>query len=196
MQHGFPHFLSEGHALLFTVLDIARPALGHIAFLSPGSGERKLLTEGNSPQYTSSGHLLFHRDGALWAAGFDSQRGAFTSEAVPVVEGVESTSNIAKYSVSQDGTLVYLTGGSSGLMELVWVNREGQEQPLGAELGFYVNPRISPDGDRVAVSVQSPEAMDLWIYPIERDILTRLTFDSSPKYMPLWSPDGAQVVYF
>ena len=59
---------------------------------------------------------------------------------------------------------------------LVWVDREGREQPLAAGPRGYVNPRVSPDGTRIALSVRDQEN-DIWMWDFARETLTRLTFD-------------------
>jgi hypothetical protein len=74
-----------------------------------------------------------------------------TGEAVPVVDGVmESGSGDAQYSFSITGSLVYIQGGiESAQSKLVWVSRNGTEQPSASPVHAYLNPRISPDGRRV-----------------------------------------------
>ena len=54
----------------------------------------------------------------------------------------------------------------------------------------FAAPRLSPDGRRLALSAQG----DIWIYEMDRDVLTRLTFDGYSD-VPVWSPDGRRIVY-
>ncbi len=47
---------------------------------------------------------------------------------------------------------------------------------------FYAFPRLSPDGERLAVGIGEADLFnspsDIWVYEIERGARTRLTFDS------------------
>jgi len=72
----------------------------------------------------------------------------------------------------------------------VWVDRQGAVQPLPAPPRAYWNPRLSIDGQRVAVSFME----DIWIWNIPRETLTRLTFGGT-GYSPLWTPDGKRVTF-
>jgi serine/threonine-protein kinase len=116
--------------------------------------------------------------------------------AIPVVEGVlQSTTGAAQYSVSRSGTLVYVPGGAqSAQSRLVWVARDGTEQPLAAPARGYAYPRLSPDGQRVAVAISDPEAQ-VWLYDFGRETLTRLTFEGALNGLPIWTHDGSRIAF-
>ena len=129
--------------------------------------------------------------------GFDLERLEVTSDPVPVLEGVNTKdSGAANFGISQSGSLVYIAGSATTGDErtLVWVDREGNEEPLAAEPRRYRYPRISPDGTRLAVGVTDQEN-DIWIWDFARETLTRLTFDPAPDTWPTWTPDGRQVAF-
>ena len=77
---------------------------------------------------------------------------------------------------------------------LVWVNRDGTEEPLKAPMRPYRNPRISPDGRRIAVAIDEQQ-MHVWLFDLTRDALSRVTGDGSTNYNPVWTPDGRQILY-
>ena len=115
------------------------------------------------------------------AVPFDPQRLTATGAAVPVVEGVlqSAVTGAAQYSISATGSLVYVPGGvQSAQSRLVWVSRNGAEQPLAAPARAYLDPRLSPDGRRVAVDIEEQETQ-IWLYDLSRDTLTRLTFEGN-----------------
>ncbi len=92
--------------------------------------------------------------------------------------------------LSGGGSLVYETGGTLGAQNrLVWVDRQGREEPLAADPLDYSRPDVSPDGGRVAVG----SGAVIWIYDVILDTPTRLTADYAT--MPRWSPDGRRVSF-
>ena len=190
-----PDFLPDGKDLLFTI-EIS--AGYQTALLSLETGERKVVLENaRQARYLSTGHLIYEqsRTGNLMVVPFDLVALEITGDSVPVVQGVRQTPNTyLDYAVSDEGTLVYVPD-SGGLNTLVWVDREGQEERLGAEPRGYADPRISPDGLRLAVTVDESGGGDVWIYDLERDIPTRLTFDPALDHMPVWTPDSQRVVF-
>ena len=110
----------------------------------------------------------------------------------------------AHFSVSDTGALVYIPAGAGmsigrelGQVELVWVDRAGQTEPVGAEAREYQWVRVSPDGARLAVSAMGSDGnSDIWIYDLELGTMTRLTFDEAFDDSPFWSPDGSRVAFW
>jgi Tol biopolymer transport system component len=91
--------------------------------------------------------------------------------------------------------LVYLAGGVSGNQSrIVWVSRNGVEEPLPANARTYQFPRLSPDGRRVAVTIADQD-VQTWVYDLARDTLTRLTFEGNVNSVPVWLPDGRQIAF-
>ena len=87
------------------------------------------------------------------------------------------------------------SGGTQAIRSrLVWVRRRGAEQFLAAPARAYLNPAISPDGRRIAVSINDVDSQ-LWLYDIVRDTLTRLTFEGNTNLNPCWTPDGKRIAY-
>ena len=81
-------------------------------------------------------------------------------------------------------------GGATTSRQLVWVDRQGNEELVAAEPREYQALRLSPDGGRAAVVTSDDGNRDVLIYDLDRDIPTRFTFDDVQDNFPVWSPDG------
>jgi eukaryotic-like serine/threonine-protein kinase len=106
------------------------------------------------------------------------------------------TPGLLDFDVSAEGTLVYQANSAEQSRELVWVDRQGREESMGAPPKPYVYPRISPDGNRVAIDVaESGTDRDIWIWDLRRATLE--LFSKDPAHNPLvaWSPDGRHLAY-
>jgi serine/threonine-protein kinase len=199
VAHRWPEFLPSGKVLLFAASTSAfNWTNAQVAVHSVVTGERRdLLQTGMHPGYAPSGHLVYAQGGSLMAVRFDSQKLTATGSAVPVVVGVlQSTSTgAAQYSFSTTGSLVYVPGGvQTPQSKLVWVSRNGTEQPLAAPMRPYQFPRLSPDGRRVAVGITEKETQ-IWLYDLSRDTLTRLTLEGNLNNRPVWTPDGKRIAF-
>ena len=173
---------------------------------STTSGERRqLLKDGSDARYLPTGHLVYAHRSTLFAVAFDRDRVEVTGIPVPVVEGVRRVGNpqnqtgAAQYSVSDDGTLVYLPGAAAeGQFTLALVDAAGKVEQLRAPPGDYAAPRASPDGKRVAVEVTAARGSgDTHVFVVERatGLSTQLTFDGTRNLSPVWTPDGRAVVF-
>ena len=196
--HGWPDFLPGGEALLFVAS--SNNAIWNnpqIAVHSIGTGKRVNLAPGTHPRYAPSGHLLFGQGGTLMAVPFDRQRLEISGAAVPVVKGVlqSPTNGAAQYSISANGSLAYALGGVQSVQRrMVWVDRKGVEQALPAPARTYRFPRLSPDRQRVAATIEESES-HIWVYDLRRETPTRWTFEGSINLMGAWTPDGKRIAF-
>jgi serine/threonine-protein kinase len=202
ISHRWPEILPGGRAVVFVIAgakDIGFFSESKIAVERLDTHERKILPiQGSFPRYSPTGHLLFVSEGRVFAVGFDLNRLEVTGKPAPVLAGVKTSPNsgAADYVVSKTGSLAYLSENASASDgNLVWEDRKGQVKKLPAPARIYVSPRISPDGQRVAVSIFSGSSLfraDVWLYEISHGTLTRLTFNEQSAE-PVWSPDGKQI---
>jgi Tol biopolymer transport system component len=111
-----------------------------------------------------------------------------------VIEGVLQSP--AQYSVSETGSLTYIAGARQDrLSRLVWVGRNGAEQILDVPVRTYNQPRLSPDGRRVAVDiVESARDMQVWLYDLAEGRLAPFTFESLNRHA-VWTPDGKRIAF-
>jgi len=199
--HRWPQFLPGSKALLFAVGSGFAAGSGanlRIESYSISSNQRHELAQGGTQPGYVPGYLVYLQlqSGMLMAAPFDADRMQVTGASLPVVESLlQSTpTSAAQYAVSDSGSLVYVPGEQTRQRNMVWVSRNGEEQLLAAPPRHYQSPRVSPDGRRVAMSIDAP-TWQVWLYDLSREALTRLTFDSSYNRSPTWTPDGKRVVF-
>jgi Tol biopolymer transport system component len=74
------------------------------------------------------------------------------------------------------------------------MDMEGNLHPLVDTMRAYGGVALSPDGEKVAADAGAAND-DIWVYQLKKGILTRLTFGGGNNDWPIWSPDGAYVVY-
>ena len=198
LAHLWPQVLQGGKALLFTTGTPTNPQIG---VYSMRSGKEKVLFPGTDPVYSPTGHLLYSQAGTLMAVPFDPEELQTTGPAVPVVQGLSEYLGsggaplAAEYGVSANGTLIYVPGAARTTpLKMMWVSRSGATQALPAPARAYLQPRISPDGRKIAVGVAEKDSQ-IWIYDLAQGTLNRLTFQGTNNLVPLWTPDGKRIAY-
>jgi len=197
----WPQVLPGGGAVLFTSATSSDDEFddASIEILNLSTQQRRVIYQGGTyARYINSGHILFVNGGSLFAFPFDLKTLTATGSAAPVIEGVDDSGGEggAQYSVSRDGNLIYAAAGSNTTgTTLVWVDGQGEFKPLWDQVQEYANPELSPGGNHLAVDIDDEGNRDIWIYDLERDVPTRLTFGEGDDFQPVWSPDGNWIYY-
>ncbi len=193
----WPHVLPGGRAVLLT---IPSPAGGRvddatIVVQQLATGERRaLVQEGTQAVYSPTGHIVFGRGASLMAMPFELATQAARGAPLPVVEHVSRDTVLGgRYALSRDGTLVYLRG-TGDERPLLWVDRRGRAERIPAPPHTFLDPRVSPDGSRIAVQGADADN-DVWICDSSRGSLGRLTYDPGEDETPVWSPDGSWLAW-
>jgi Tol biopolymer transport system component len=201
--HRWPTALPAGKAVIFTVGSLASPDnydASTIEAVDVATGQRHVVLQGaSSARYVATGHLLFARGASVYAVPFDIDRLTTTGTAVQVLQGVngDSTTGALHFSVADDGTMAYTPGSmQAGSTRLMWLDRKGATRALSLPRGLFFDPRLSPDGTRVAVAWQTVSAgtSDIWVSDLTRNTFTRLTFGGNTA-TPVWSADGKTIYY-
>ena len=200
-SHRWPVFLPDGKHFLYSMVDFTDvQSKGNAVYVGAlGSKEQRRLVAANSnAAYVSPGYLVFSRGGTLMAQRFDADGLYLRGDAFAVANDADYVSTIARaiFSVSQNGTLVY-QAGSSTFSQLQWFDRIGKRLSTISAPARYANPRISPDGRRLAVDIDDPDSSTaIWLLNLENGVRSRFTFDpAAAEQGPIWSPDGASVLW-
>jgi eukaryotic-like serine/threonine-protein kinase len=199
-SHRFPQFLPGGKAIVY-----AAAARGddftsaRIVAESLQTGNRTELFEGTYPRYVGSGHLVFARENSLFAVPFDPVGLRPLGTPVSLVHNLRMSpeSGAGLFDVTENA-LVYRAAGAPVIPRLlVWVGMDGRDETVPLEpVPSLQQPRLSPDGTRVAVTVgEPPWNKDLWIYDFLHKGFTRFTAEPGEEDTPVWSPDSTRIAF-
>jgi serine/threonine-protein kinase len=189
-RYNWPHILPGNKAVL------ASSGSG-IKAISLDTGEERVLIEGGTnPRFLSTGHLIYSRGDRMMAVPFDHKKVAVTGTPVPLAEPVriEASRGAAQCAISNNGTLVYLPGGAQNRKSLLWLDRNGDVEPLPLPAEVYGTFRLSPDGRRLAIEIFREEIGNIWIYDLISGSHKQLTSQGSNRY-PVWTPDSRHVIF-
>lgn len=193
--HRWPYFLPDGKHFLYLAAnhETSKDANTAIYLGSLDGKENRLVVHSFDNATYSAEYMFFMRDDILMAQRFDVDPGRLLGETFVVATNVLNDINTwsAVFSVSE-GVLAYQATTGVGT-QLTWLDRSGKQLGILGARERYNNIRISPRGDRVAVSLGSPE--DIWIYDTLRGVKSRFTFNPERDGVPVWSPDGSQIIF-
>ncbi len=202
-SHRWPQVLPDGRTVIFTVGLISSPGdydTANIDAVRLDTGERRTVLQGaRMARYTAAGYLVYQRAETLLAVRFDPARLETMGEAFTIQEGVggDGSSGTGHFAVSAGGLLAFAPQNSIPRESVfVMVDRTGRETELAAPAGPLNHPRISPDGRRLTYSVGDGSAAndDVYLFDLADGRSQRLTFGQGHG-APLWTPDGASIVY-
>jgi len=195
--HVFPQVLPGGRSVLFTTWG-QEPGSWVLSLDShrwemvlPGSNLAAAMFDATSG---STGRLLIvDQDAGIKAAPFDPAHPARTSADTSVLANVNYDVELEQrgwLAVSNTGTALYAPGNPAKT-SLVWVDREGKIETLSKGQDLYREARLSPDGTKAVVR----HGFQLWIHDLQRGTRSRLTSGNANNLLPIWSRDGARIIF-
>jgi len=192
-----PQFLANGQ-VLFTLVKTGQDGVvsSSIAAQTPHANDRRIVIErGTDARYLSGGYLVYADERTLAAVPFDPDMLRVKGSAVRVIQQLarQPIRNGADFAVSASGALVY-RGSEIPTSTLVWVDRSGHQEAVGAPARRYSYVRLSPDGTRIATNLEE-EGQEIYLWDIARRTFSRFTFNQGPDYQPIWTPDAKRVAY-
>jgi serine/threonine-protein kinase len=199
LEHSTVDVLPNGKGALITIWH-GEIGDAEIAVVEFNTGAVRVLGLGSHPLYAQSGHLVYVRDdGVLLAAPFDQNTLELQGSPTSLTETVAHKGyGQWEFSVSETGTLLRIDSRSS-VRQPVWVGRDGVETTIDPDWkGEFYFPALSPDGTRLALSVDRPELLaprHIWIKTLAGGPPSQLTFEGSNNQPPVWSLDGQRVMY-
>jgi eukaryotic-like serine/threonine-protein kinase len=200
--HRWPFFMPDGQHFIYfaTSHRIGNPAENGIYFSSLRGKETKFVIATNSAAMYASGYLLYQSQSALVAQRFDPVNGILSGSPIPLVNNVRYDGGVWRtiFSVSQTGLMTYeSTSAENAGTQLAWFDRTGKLLNKVGQKQLMLNPRVSPDGNRVAYMNENRGSggPDIWTKDLRSGTETRVTFGDAQSFEPSWSPDGRSLVY-
>ena len=191
----WPSFLPDGRRFLYAARTKAE-AVGtiYLASIDSDTDVRRVVTSDTQAVFVAPGYLLFGRDTRLLRQAFDVETGQLSGDAVPVVDRLRMTTQIAfgEFSASNTGLLAYRSGLDAS-NQFTWVDRKGAPQGTVGAPGRYRTSALSPDGRRLVYTDVTDD--NLKILDLRTQITTVLTSEPGTETAPVWSSDGKHVYY-
>ena len=202
--HRWPQVLPGAKAVIFTA---NAPTINSyedatIDVQSLDTGERKTVWRGGYfgryvPTQRERGHLVYIRGGALFAVPFDPVRLEIQGAPTRILDDVDADPGNAagRFDFDRTGTFVYQAGTGQLPWSVGWLDESGKVEPLLSNPGLYYSPRVSPDGQRLAIGIDSGKGADIYVYDWKRDVQARLTSPGQGGADPVWTADGRHLLF-
>jgi serine/threonine-protein kinase len=211
---GWPEMLPGAKAALITILHGNDETLDSLYVGAVSIADGKVVdlgVRGLTPQY-AAGHVLYVRqDGQLFARPFDSNKLKFTGEPIAIAKDLSvrrpaspRDGGVTDLAVSETGTILFTDGGAAlggggGGRSIVLRKAEIPQQGIFLQQPrlMYLDLRASPDGARLALTIQDSSNVarrNVYLLTFATGQLRQFTYDGRSS-QPVWSPDGKRVVY-
>jgi serine/threonine protein kinase/Tol biopolymer transport system component len=209
-RDAWPHFLSDGRRFIHMRAGRSEPGIylrrldasgNPTALMALSPGPRDATSGRTPPRLTKAvvaGDVLFFLDQTtLMAHRMDTRRMRPVGEAVRVAENVYSgPPGLAAFDASPGGVVTYRQPAPARTAQLTWLDRKGRTVGRFGDPGPHVMVSIAPDGRSVLVNQWDERGRPA------SGTVTRMDLDTgapTPLFKnaaaPVWSPDGARVVF-
>jgi DNA-binding winged helix-turn-helix (wHTH) protein/WD40 repeat protein len=160
------------------------------------TGREQLLLDHGIGGHVIGQHLIYFERGSLFAISFDAKTLTTRGAAVEMVKDVATYYwQAGRASVSNTGSLVYVTRPEPVMKRLQWLDAAGKITPLTLQDDPYQQAAVSPKGDRLAIVRQDqPYQFSLWTYDLHSGAWRHILDSQVPVPRVQWSPDESALV--
>ena len=201
--HNHPSFLPDGNRYLFQVFSNENPGI-YVGSLD--SKDRKLIlplssdyANANSTKavWSPPKYIVYALNRAtLLAQAFDPELLKLEGEPFRVAENVIVTAaGFARFTLSTNGALAFIAGGSADTVQLTWTDRSGKRLGEAGPADRWLQPSLSPDGRFAALIRDEPGTLNsVWILDLTQGATRRFVSEGA-NLNPVWAPDGKQIAF-
>ncbi len=201
LSHRWPMFLPDQKHYLYLAANFSgRWDVDAIYAGALDSDEKRFVVKatGNAA-YAAPGYLFYYRDKTLLAQRFEANSLTLSGEPVTMMNDLQYVPQTARvlFTVSDSGFLVSLGGSEVNLSQLAWFDRKGNPIGTVGKPDVYGNVFLAPEGKRISADILdlASQNTDIWTEELGSEKPKRLTFDPSIDVVPIWNPDGKQIVF-
>jgi Tol biopolymer transport system component len=195
--HGLPVVLPGNQFLYSAISRKEENSAVYVSTVAHPRERRRLVSTSQNALFANGGdgktYLIWHSGQDLIAQQIDARTLILTGEPQPLLKQVP-VRNGPLLPVFTSGTGLLLFDRSSDASRLNWVDESGARLSTVGDAGEYTDFRVAPDGRRVAAAGFAFNHSDIWILDPQRGLADRFTFSGFNRF-PVWSPDGATIVY-
>ncbi len=208
VSHRLPHLLEDGRTVLYTSLRWATMGTwkhARVYAWRPGETGRSLVAEWAADgRQAPPGHVVFAREGRLFAVPFDARTLRPEGPPVSILEGVAhsifnpgSSTEIgaAMVDLSGDRAFAWVPGSVTPerRSSLAWIDGSGRESPVDVPKGQICGARLSPDGERIVAGYVYP-GRQLEVLSLSRGARRSVTTGMAPTFA-IWGPGEGEVTF-
>jgi serine/threonine-protein kinase len=189
----WPQFLPGARSVLYTTMTGAGADRANVEVQSATGGDRKVLIQGGTfGRYVRDGYLTYINQGTLYAVRMNLATLSIEGSPVPLLDGVGYSPlfGYAQADVSQNGMLVFRRGSEGQQSVITWIDRAGNSSSLVPTPGRYGWMRLSPDGQRLALTTYESGIASISVYDVKSAEMTRVTTRPGEYTGLTWMPDG------
>jgi serine/threonine-protein kinase len=196
----WPHLLPGGEAAIMTIetADIISYDEAKLAWLDLKSGMYHYLQniQGTYPRYhEASAHLIYASSDQILAVPLDLEKKEVSGRPVKIVDDVlQSMAGCAQFDIAEDGTLIYIKASPEfEKWKLVLKDRDGNTIRTTTDYYSFLNPSVSPDGDRIVVEIAAANNY-LGICPLD-SLRATMLLKGWENSRPIWTPKGDYLTF-
>jgi serine/threonine-protein kinase len=189
----WPQLLPGGEAVIYTAMSGAGADRANIEVQSALGGNRKVLVQGGTfGRYLSDGYLTYINQGTLYAVRMNLSSLSVDGAPIPLIDDVAYSRlfGYAQADVSRTGMLVYRKGSEGRESTINWIDRAGNLTAFLPVPGQYGWMRLSPDGQRLALTTHESGIASISVYDVRSAEMSRVTTRPGEYTGLTWMPGG------